>query len=182
MAENAARIYYHCESPNCNMGTDLQCICACENCMGAKGGVRAMKSPPVFAAKPPSEMFEDAARAGMGTIHADCEFCGRSFIASRDAGDYDDGEYESFLEKAKAEPDRFQVWDGYDSITLVKIEGKMGVMGCPCNKLRLYEDWIWLNRGVIFKYLGERTKEKLEDALEDRRRFKKMAMNRNILL
>jgi len=111
-----------------------------------------------------SEEFEDAFTSSAGTIHATCELCGRNFIASEDAGDYDEGEYEEFLEKAKKEPDRYLVWSAYSAISLGWIDGKQFVFGCPCNALARYEQFIWTHRAQIVEYLRKKTERRLMEA------------------
>ena len=43
------------------------------------------------------------------------------------------------------------------------MDSKTAVEGCPCGKLKTYEDWIWNRRDMILNYISSRYKnEKAE--------------------
>jgi hypothetical protein len=48
-----------------------------------------------------------------------------------------------------------------------KIGGKTGIVGCPCNDLQPYEDFIWGHRRIIMQYISAKVKDVVERALED---------------
>lgn len=111
-----------------------------------------------------SPMFTDVV-VDSGSISVDCEFCGRTFFEdSEQAGDWEPGELEGLRKRAKEEPDKVI---GMDSVHWGTIDGKQAVVGCPCNALRKYEDFIWNHRRMIMKYISARVKDIVERALED---------------
>jgi hypothetical protein len=113
--------------------------------------------------KEPSKAFEDAFRDHIGTSDATCELCGRHVFGGTGTLGYELGELEGLRAKAEKDPDRY-VEVPYDGVSLGRIEGKQTVLGCPCNRLRMYEDWVWGHRRQIIEYLKKRIKERLEDA------------------
>lgn len=113
--------------------------------------------------EPPSEMFENAVRSA-GSLVIDCELCGRTHFATLETGPFDEGELEDLRAKAKKDPDRYVEDPGYDSVAWGMVDGKQAVIGCPCNGLRRYEDFIWGNRSVIAAYLRNRSEERLKSA------------------
>lgn len=116
--------------------------------------------------KAPSELMERVIRSG-GSLVADCKLCGRTHFATMEANVYDAGELEALRTKAKAEPDKYIEDPSYDSIPWGRIDGKQAVLGCPCNGLRHYEDFIWQNRHVILDYLERRAAERMRAARAD---------------
>lgn len=119
---------------------------------------------PVFAAEAPSDTFTQELVSGGGIV-ADCEFCGRTFFEDETtAGSWEPGELEALEKKAIEEPDRYIAMDG---VSHGRINGKQAVIGCPCNALRKYEDFIWSNRKFIMSYLSQRVKDIVEEALKD---------------
>ena len=117
---------------------------------------------------PLSEEFIDAFRDGIGTIHAACELCGRSYIGSSNAGGYDEDEYEEFLKKAEKEPLKYIVDSASDGFSLGSIEGKQFVVDCAClpETLGKYEAWVWNHGNKIAEYLRKRSERELKDAQE----------------
>lgn len=112
---------------------------------------------------PPSEEFERAVLTG-GSIVRDCDFCGRTHFAdSREAGDWNEGELEELRKQSEEKPDKCVAHD-YDSIEYGEIAGRIAVLGCPCNSLRRYEDWIWTHRRLIAKYLPTRAEAAKREA------------------
>lgn len=114
----------------------------------------------------PSEMMEDAFRDGVGTSDATCELCGRHVFGGDGTLGYEDGELESLRKKAEKEPDKYHEVS-CDGVSLGTIDGKQIVLGCPCNLLRRYEDWIWNHRCKIVKYIKARTLARLNNAKEE---------------
>jgi len=113
----------------------------------------------------PSEEFLDAFREGSSGMVVDCEFCGRVYFATRDCGDYDEGELEDLRARAAKEPDKYIEVDYFT--TRVSVDGKGYADGCRCNMVRRYEDWIWANRRGILAYLQSRTERRLKEATEE---------------
>lgn len=106
--------------------------------------------------EPPSEMFVNAVCHG-GTPAIDCQLCGRTHFATHDRGiTWQPGELEDLRAKAKEKPDKYIEDSNSDSVFFGAIDGHQVVADCPCNRLRLYEDWIWKHRRVIAEYLRAR--------------------------
>jgi hypothetical protein len=117
-----------------------------------------------FSKIPPSLEFIEALSGG-GHMVADCELCGRvCFEDSEIAGDWEEGELEKLREGVRTEPDKYIPMD---SVHSVEIGGKTGIVGCTCNGLRQYEDFIWGYRRVIMKFISAKIKTIVEEALED---------------
>lgn len=115
----------------------------------------------------PSKEFLDAFKEGSSGMIVECDFCGRVYFATQDGGDYEDGELENLRENAKKEPDKYIEVDCFT--TRILIDGHYYALGCKCNKVRRYEDWIWANRRSIVAYLKARTEKRLQAAIEDSR-------------
>lgn len=113
----------------------------------------------------PSEDFLQAFSEGSSGMVVTCEFCGRTYFATDDCGDYDEGELEGLRESATKEPDKY-IEVGYFT-TRVWVDGKTYADGCKCHKVRRHEDWIWANRRSIVAYLKARTEKRLKAAEED---------------
>lgn len=110
----------------------------------------------------PSEAFEEAVSTGGGIV-ATCEHCKRvHFEDDERAGDFEEGELERLRAEAKADPDKTIANGG---VRTGEIDGCTVVIGCPCNALRKYEDWIWNHRRLIATYLPKRAKD--EKAVAD---------------
>lgn len=110
---------------------------------------------PAKPLRSPSEFFERAITDG-GSIVMDCGWCGRThFEDSERAGDWSDGELDRLRENVKEKPDKYVACEY--SVMGGHVEGKMFVIGCPCNSVRPYENFIWNHRGIIAKYLHSRT-------------------------
>ena len=114
----------------------------------------------------PSEFFEDAVMEG-GTIVATCDFCGREHFATGDTSCYDKGELELLKKRAKKEPDRYIEHPESDSIGIGTINERQAVIGCSCDGLANWEEWILSNRFVIAKYLKAWSKNQLERAQKE---------------
>lgn len=118
---------------------------------------------PIFAKESASDAFVEAICIGAGPVR-DCELCGRVHFDQN--GEYmDEGELEELLAKQKKEPKKYcsmdgAVHDGY-------IEDMQVVVNCPCNGLRLYEDFILAEARLICNFLVRDANERLEEAKED---------------
>lgn len=100
--------------------------------------------------------FERAFASGSGGCVRDCD-CGRTNYDFANRWDWEDGELEGLIEKAKAEPDRYI---GHDcSVSTMDVSGKEIVMGCPCNSARRFEDWIIAHGEQIAEYLNSRAND-----------------------
>jgi len=113
----------------------------------------------------PSEEFLDAFSGGSAGIIVECDFCGRVYFSTSDHGDYEEGELESLRANAEKEPDGCIEVDYFTS--RVEVDGKTYAYGCKCNKVRRYEDFIWLHRREILAYIKARMEKRLKAAKED---------------
>lgn len=103
---------------------------------------------------PPSEEMENAFRCGGGIV-IECS-CGREhFEDSESGGDWDEGELDRLRARANEHPDK-TVACGY-CVTYANINGQTYILGCPCNGMRKYEDFLWLHRTSIAAYLSARS-------------------------
>lgn len=109
---------------------------------------------------PASHEFEDAFRANHGSIMGDCELCGRTiFCNGGHTYGYDEGELEKLQKLAKEKPDKYVEWTDCDGVSFGTIQGMQFVLGCDCNQLRRYEEFVWQHRQEIAKYLMTRIKD-----------------------
>lgn len=113
----------------------------------------------------PSEEFLTAFREGTSGVVVRCDFCGRTYFATGDGGDFEKGELEDLRAKAEKEPDKYIEVDYFTERVLV--DRMYYAMGCKCNKVRRYEDWIWSNRRSILAYIKARMEKRLKAAVED---------------
>lgn len=82
--------------------------------------------------------------------------CGRTWFNSTQWG-WGETELQSLREG---------IAEGRTVETDYSIEEIMGfVIGCPCNQLRRYEDWVWTNRERILDYLKVRNAGELREAM-----------------
>lgn len=113
--------------------------------------------------KQASEAFANAF-VRTSSIVSDC-FCGRTcFENDPSAGDWNEGELERLREMEKKEPDKFIPMD---HVGQAEIDGKTFIVGCPCNKLIDYENFIWSHRRQIMEYISAKVKDIVERALEE---------------
>ncbi|HEG43771.1 MAG TPA: hypothetical protein ENH94_06975 [Phycisphaerales bacterium] len=101
-------------------------------------------------------------------ISATCEFCGRVHFFSGDMSGWDEyvdgrGQLEVLQKKAEAELGKYIDW-GNVSVAFGHIYGKQYVVGCPCNKLYKYEEFIWDHREMIMEYYKLRYATMQKDA------------------
>jgi len=114
------------------------------------------KKLPVFTDKGPSEIMMELASAG--SIAADCTACGRTHFNAFNESEsfYEEGELERYIERNAKNPDECCAHD--HSISFININGEQIVVDCPCNRLRMVEDFIWGHRYLIADYLRQRIK------------------------
>lgn len=117
-------------------------------------------SDPKPALPAPSELFLSAIRSA-GSIVIDCELCGRTHFGDG-RGDYEEGEYERLLAKAKTEPDKYIQHHDDDMVSYGYLQGKQAVLDCPCHELTRYEKFIWAHRWLIASYFRARLKENIQ--------------------
>lgn len=108
-----------------------------------------------FGKEAPTEWMEHAFISS-GGLSRECH-CGRvHFDDNEESGDWDKGELEGLREKATKEPEKYI---GGTGVTDATVNGQHYVIGCPCNGLRRYEDFLWDHRRHIAEYLAERAKD-----------------------
>jgi len=105
--------------------------------------------------KEPSEAFEEAFSNHHGTTSATCELCGRTVFTADLEHSGDDEHWEECMAGLQNEPDKY-VFVNYNAVLLGSINSKQVVIGCPCNGLRRYEDFIWQERRGISEYMAKR--------------------------
>lgn len=115
-------------------------------------------------ARKPSEDMNCAMEqtSGAGSCRVTCEFCGRTHFNGTHDWDWDEGELEELLAKAKSEPDRFLDHDY--TPTWCYLDGKVTVAECPCNAASRYETLFWQHRVLIANYIERRAKSAREAA------------------
>ena len=113
----------------------------------------------------PSEDFLEAFREGTSGMVVQCDFCGRTYFATDDSGDYEEGELEDLRARAEKEPDKY-VEVGYFT-ERISVEGKIYALGCKCHLVRRHEDWIWRHRRGILSYIKAKSERRLKAAKED---------------
>ena len=101
----------------------------------------------------PSPEFEMAV-GHAGTASILCELCGRTNFCEGDWQHFEEGELEKLRQNAEEKPDEYFEHVDCDSISWGTIDGKQAVIGCPCNKLYLYEKLLWNSRYIIADYFG----------------------------
>jgi len=111
--------------------------------------------------KEPSEEFNRACEEYMtsGGSRRTCE-CGMTFYNPDGGWDWNEGE----LEELQAKEERGEATSVGYTVTAMSIDGKEFVIGCPCNGLRQYEDFIWAYRELSALYIRNRAKTQLDEA------------------
>ena len=122
----------------------------------ADAELEALKKDPPIHDDEPSSDFVDAFSAGVGTVSATCGLCGRTLFGSGLEHHGDDGEWEEALEGLRSDPARWVRVADDDMVSLVSVGGMQAVIGCPCNGLRKYENFIWGEREKIAAYYKAR--------------------------
>jgi hypothetical protein len=114
---------------------------------------------------------------GVGSDSLTCGWCGREhFCPDTDYNHYDDDECsaeESMIryrahceERHREEPDKIVLHYDCDSVSGQELNGILFVIGCPCNGLHRYEQFIWENKNTIRKYLKVRIEQEHQWAEE----------------
>lgn len=119
---------------------------------------------PEITKKPSAEFERAVLHAGTAVIN--CELCGRVNFCETNDHDYDEGELERYRVEAKKYPNKY-FEHNMDSISWGIIDNKQAVIGCPCNKLSLYEDLFWKSRYIIADYFKMRTQGELKEAKKE---------------
>ena len=125
-----------------------------------------MKKPPqVFYKSAPSEEFYQAVEEFFchGSCRGWCDKCGRSFMDSSSRYDLEEGEEEEFDENAKKYPGWFLYYDYSVPICDNFLGNGYGVVDCPCNWMKPYEDAFWIYRSLIANYLKKRVAKQVKE-------------------
>jgi hypothetical protein len=137
-----------------------------------------MKKNPKDSDKKPSDMFINALSGfGVGSDNLECGWCGRTHLCpDTDYNHYDDDEcsaeesmfrYRQYCEEEfKKDPTGIVLHYDVDGISAQEMNGIMFVLGCPCNGLHRYEDFIWENKDTIRRYLKVRIEQEHQWAEE----------------
>lgn len=124
--------------------------------------------------KKPSDMFINALSGyGVGSDNLECGWCGREHLCpDTDYNHYDDDEcsaeesmfrYRQYCEEEyKKRPNEVVLHYDVDGISAQEMNGIMFVLGCPCNGLYRYEQFIWENKDTIRNYLKVRIEQEYE--------------------
>jgi len=102
-----------------------------------------------------SELFWETFDSGCGGCVRVCE-CGITHFDTFNVYDWEQGELEKYLEKAKEDPEKYREHDC--SIGTIEIAGYQIVYGCSCDLAKKFEDFIISHAVQIAKYLNERAK------------------------
>jgi hypothetical protein len=116
--------------------------------------------------KKPSEEFESAF-IQVGSIMVDCELCGITHVGNDEFAIKDNlgtKDYNQLRRDMKKNPKKYIYHPETDMIPWGRIDGKQAVIGCPCNKLSLYENLFWNSRYIISEYFFNRAEKELDDA------------------
>jgi len=116
--------------------------------------------------KKPSQEFEEAITHG-NSIEIYCELCGITHVGSDGnvlSDNFGEEEFKKFKEKMAKNPEKYIHHPETDYVQWGTIDGKQAVIGCPCNKLSLYETLFWDSRHIISEYFSSRAKNELESA------------------
>jgi len=119
-----------------------------------------MKSYRIVPGFPASELFLDSL-IGVGSPDLECGFCGRMHYCPNyynrqdDLLSQDDFAKQVLSEHTK-DPDGVILHYDYDFNFGKELNGIVFVVDCPCNGLRLYEDFIWNNHNEISEFITER--------------------------
>jgi len=100
-----------------------------------------------------SDIFREAFNSHTGGICRDC-VCGRVHFNSEDASDFDEGELEELMEKAKAQPGKYIERD--HTVSTMEINGIEIVNGCACDSAQKYEQLFIREAAQIAEYLNNR--------------------------
>lgn len=126
--------------------------------------------------KPPSDMFVDSINYGVGSAYMQCGWCGREHYCPN--ADYeppyygiDDDEMEwrrRFEEEFNDNSKGVLLHYDIDGILGKQLNGINFVIGCPCNGLSRFEEFIWNERNTIRNYLRKRVEQEYNWAQEEK--------------
>lgn len=119
---------------------------------------------------PPSDMFIDSIENGGGSHEVNCGFCGRDHYAYD--SDYIDEDNQkdrhAFLdEEVKKNPEGVILHYDCDYVSYKELNGITFVALCPCNGLRMYENFIWADRNSIRRFLSTKVSHELDLAVQE---------------
>ncbi len=121
----------------------------------------------------PSDLFmKTFCGSGIGTPQAECS-CGRINYAGSSEF-MEEGELDSLRERTRKNPNRFIGHENYEAISVRTLAGRNFVLGCPCNGLKTYEDFLLTHPSEIARYFEEHSKEQLrrvEELIADSQRI-----------
>lgn len=103
-----------------------------------------------------SDLFEDKFLGGGGGTPVGHCCCGRTVYC--DSEYYEDGERDLLDKRAAEDPDKV-VYQEYDAVSIVAVDGREYVHECPCDGLGKMERFIWSRRDRIAAYLAARCEE-----------------------
>jgi hypothetical protein len=118
--------------------------------------------------KAPSDMFVNClSEGGVGSDSLECGWCSRQhYCPDTDYIHYGDADctaeesmanYRKYCEEEqRKDPNGVVLHYDCDSISGQELNGINFVIGCPCNGLTRYENFIWGNKDTIRKYLKTR--------------------------
>lgn len=116
-----------------------------------------------------TDEFDRAFLAGGTDGPTQCQ-CGRHHVSSRSEDVESVAEY---VEKAKAEPDK---WFVHDDCGIGILDGIGHVVwGCPCGTDLHAERWLWERREMIAQYLRERSEREANEALSTAQKLRGIA-------
>ncbi len=114
----------------------------------------------------PQQSRFDSAFSGMATCCSIlCDACGRVyFVTGTGAGDYEEDELESLLQRAEESPDKVIEVPDYSSVAFAIVDDKQIVIGCICDPTKRWSEWIESHADELTAYLGLYWKAKKEEA------------------
>lgn len=129
---------------------------------------------------PPSDMFVDSIHYGVGSAYMECGWCGREHFCpetSYDPPDFgtedDSAEWRKHCEESyRDNPGGVVLHYDIDGISGKELNGINFVVGCPCNGLTRFENFIWNNRATIRNYLRKRIDQEYDWAEQEKTKNK----------
>lgn len=109
----------------------------------------------------PTEMFEDSLDSGIRSDELTCEYCNREHLCPDAENDIENWT-EQCENRYKENPDGVILYYHSDFVSGRYIDNKLFVIGCLCNGLGRYEQFIWNNRNTIRNYLKVRIEQEHE--------------------
>lgn len=120
----------------------------------------------VIEGDPPSKEFINSLGAGVGSPRLACGFCGREHYCPDSPG-ISDEEKTSATYLHEVDPDGVILHHNVDSVSANILNGIEFVVECPCNGLRLYEDFMWNERETIIKYIKAKSQRLAEESTKN---------------